>query len=46
VSRWLNDPVMELHVSNGALLVTNDNWRSASNAAEIQATLPPPDDRE
>jgi hypothetical protein len=42
----LNDPVMELHDANGALLATNDNWRSASNASEIQATLPPPDDRE
>ena len=29
-----------------SILATNDNWRSASNASEIQATLPPPDDRE
>jgi hypothetical protein len=42
----LNDPTMELRDSNGALLGTNDNWRSASNVAEIQSTLPPPDDRE
>jgi hypothetical protein len=43
----LSDPVMELHDTNGALIATNDNWRSAPNAAEIQATtLPPPDDRE
>ena len=28
----LNDPVMELHDSNGSILATNDNWRSASNA--------------
>jgi hypothetical protein len=42
----LMDPVMELHDANGALLATNDNWRAAANATEIQATLPPPDDRE
>jgi hypothetical protein len=44
--RMMN-PVMELHDSNGALLATNDDWRTASNASEIQAsTLAPPDDRE
>lgn len=43
----LSDPVMELHDSNGALLVSNDNWRDASNSAAIQATgLAPTDDRE
>jgi hypothetical protein len=42
----LNDPIMELHDSNGATLSTNDNWKSATNASEIQAVLPPPDDRE
>jgi hypothetical protein len=42
----LNDPAMELHDTNGALVATNDNWRSAGNASEIQAILPPPDDRE
>ena len=42
----LIDPIMELHDSNGATLVTNDNWRNATNASEIQAALPPPDDRE
>lgn len=41
----LQDPVLELHDGNGTLL-TNDNWKDASNAAEIQATLPPPDERE
>ena len=34
-----------LHDSNGTL-ITNDNWKDASNAAEIEATLPPSDDRE
>lgn len=43
----LNDPVMELHDSNGALLVSNDNWRDATNSAAIEATgRAPTDDRE
>jgi hypothetical protein len=42
----LTDPTMELHDVNGALLATNDNWRDASNASDIQAVLPPPDDHE
>jgi hypothetical protein len=47
VAGRLSDPVMELHDTNGALIAMNDNWRSASNAAEIQATtLPPADDHE
>ncbi|PZR71333.1 MAG: hypothetical protein DLM73_16165 [Chthoniobacterales bacterium] len=43
----LNDPTLELHDGNGALLMGNDDWRTAPNAAEIQATgLAPKDDRE
>jgi hypothetical protein len=43
----LQDPVMELHGENGALLMSNDNWRDASNANDIQATgMAPKDDRE
>jgi hypothetical protein len=43
----LMDPVMELHDTNGNLIASNDNWKTNSNAAEIQATnLAPPDDRE
>ena len=45
VSGALQDPVLELHDANGTLIV-NDNWRDASNADEIQATLPPPDEHE
>ena len=45
VAGALQDPVLELHDAHGALLA-NDNWKDASNAAEIQATLPPPDDHE
>jgi hypothetical protein len=43
----LQDPFLELHDSNGVTLFTNDNWRDAPNAAEIQSSgLAPPDDRE
>jgi hypothetical protein len=43
----LQDPTLELHDGNGALLSSNDDWRNATNAAEIQTTgLAPPDDRE
>jgi hypothetical protein len=43
----LLDPTLELHDGNGALLASNNDWRQAPNAAEIQATgLPPVDDRE
>lgn len=34
----LNDPTLVLYDQNGAVLADNDNWRSASNAAEIEAT--------
>jgi hypothetical protein len=47
VAGALQDPTMELHGENGALLMSNDDWRSAPNANEIQATgLAPKDDRE
>jgi hypothetical protein len=43
----LQDPTLELHDGNGALLLSNDNWKDAPNAAEIQATgLAPTDDHE
>jgi hypothetical protein len=43
----LQDPFLELHDQNGALLMSNDNWRDAPNASEIQSTgLAPTDDRE
>lgn len=34
----LADPVLELHDSNGAQIVTNDDWKDAPNKAEIEAT--------
>ena len=42
----MQDPMLELHDSEGALLTQNDNWRS-TQATEIQAsTVAPTDDRE
>ncbi|MEY2549000.1 MAG: hypothetical protein QOD64_1582 [Verrucomicrobiota bacterium] len=43
----LDNPTLELHDGNGGLLMSNDDWRLAPNAAEIEATgLAPKDDRE
>lgn len=43
----LRDPFLELHDSNGATMATNDDWKKAPNANEIQATgLAPRDDKE
>ena len=42
----LQDPVLELHDSNGATL-TNDNWKQGTQRTEIeQSGLAPKDDRE
>ena len=42
----LQDPTLELHDSNGALLQANNNWKD-TQASEIMATgLAPTDDRE
>jgi uncharacterized delta-60 repeat protein len=47
VSGALQDPVLELHNSNGAVLQSNDNWKTGGQQAEIIATaVPPTDDRE
>ncbi|MFZ1220645.1 MAG: hypothetical protein WAO00_15230 [Chthoniobacterales bacterium] len=47
VDGTLQDPILELHDANGALIRTNDDWRDATNASEIQTTgLAPPNDRE
>jgi hypothetical protein len=45
VAGALQDPLLELHDANGTL-VMNDNWKDATEAAEILATLPPTNDRE
>ena len=46
VPNALQDPTLELHDGNGALIASNDNWK-ATQQSEIQATgLAPHDDRE
>jgi hypothetical protein len=43
----LQDPTLEVHDGNGALLTSNDNWKDAPNMTEIEASgLAPTDDRE
>ena len=47
VSGALEDPTLGLHDGNGTLLTQNDDWKTASNAAEIEAAgFAPEDDRE
>src|SRR5947207_3783392 len=41
----LSDPVLELHDSTGALIATNDNWRTSQEQEIIAAGLAPGDDR-
>ena len=46
VSDPLADPVLELHDSNGALIASNDSWKS-DQQSEIEATgIPPTNDAE
>ena len=46
VSNALQDPMLELHDSSGALIASNDNWKDTQQG-EIQASgLAPADDRE
>jgi subtilisin family serine protease len=43
----MEDPILELRNSTGALVETNDNWRDSPQRAGIEATgIPPGDDRE
>jgi uncharacterized repeat protein (TIGR01451 family) len=46
VPNALQDPKLELHDSNGALIASNDNWRSDQEADISATTVPPTDDRE
>ena len=46
VPNALQDPTLELHDGNGALIASNDNWKTDQELA-IEATgLAPTDDRE
>jgi hypothetical protein len=43
----LQDPTLDVYDSNGVNLRSNDNWRDAPNAHDIQKTgIAPPDDHE
>ncbi len=42
----LADPVLELHDPTGALIATNDNWRSSQQDAIIATGAAPNDDRD
>jgi hypothetical protein len=42
----LLDPTLELRDGNGALLDSNDNWRSDHEQEIIDTTVPPSDDAE
>ncbi len=45
ISNPLPNPALEIYDSNGTQIATNDDWRS-TQAAEIQATIPPANDLE
>jgi CSLREA domain-containing protein len=43
----LNDPVLELHGPDGALITANDNWKDSPQRSQIEGTVyQPTDDRE
>jgi hypothetical protein len=46
VANPLSDPMLELHDGNGALMASNDNWRSDQEAEIIATTIPPSNDLE
>jgi len=46
VAGRLEDPTLELHDGNGALIASNDNWRSDQEAEIIATTVPPSNDLE
>lgn len=42
----LRDPTLEMHDSNGALIASNDNWRTDQEAEIIATGIPPTNDLE
>jgi hypothetical protein len=42
----LGDPTLELHDGNGALVASNDNWRTDQEAEIIATGIPPTNDLE
>ncbi|MGH8093862.1 MAG: matrixin family metalloprotease [Chthoniobacterales bacterium] len=46
VTGALQDPFLELHGSDGELILANDNWRSTQQTEIIATGIPPVNDRE
>jgi hypothetical protein len=46
IERPLPDPTLELHDGSGALIASNDDWRSDQEQEIIDTGVPPTDDRE
>jgi hypothetical protein len=46
VAGALENPTLELHDGNGALIASNDNWRSDQEAEIIATGIPPSNDLE
>jgi len=46
VAGALADPTLELHDKDGAMIASNDDWRSDQEADIVATTLPPTDDAE
>jgi hypothetical protein len=42
----LQDPLIELHASNGALITSNDNWKDTQKSQIEGTAFEPTDDRE
>lgn len=43
----MSDPILELHAGNGALMTSNDDWKTSPERTQIEASgLAPSDDRE
>jgi hypothetical protein len=46
ISNALQDPMLELHDGTGAVLISNDDWKTPQQAAVEATGFAPPDDRE
>ena len=46
IANPLQDPTLELHDSTGKAIATNDDWQTATNAAQIPVNFQPADSRE
>ena len=46
IANPLQDPTLDLHDSTGKAIATNDDWQTATNAAQIPVNFQPADSRE